>query len=286
MPDPARASNDAGPGLVSIRRYIDTPPEMRQPALSDNLICLHLGGAKEVRRWHDGRLGTHSVELGALTIMPANQANRWLTRGPIDFAHLMISPKLVAQLALEECDNASGSLHLLDTVGFRDPYLGSLFTALLKSIEGRAGAGRLYPDSLLTVLVVTLLKRHSTLSAAGGGQSAAPMLKGGIAAWRLRRVTDYMVAHCADDIALTDLASLSGLSRAQFFRSFKQSTGLTPHHFLTALRLDAAQTMLDARATPLAEVGARVGLSSPVTFTAHFKRRFGVTPRAYLASTG
>jgi AraC family transcriptional regulator len=62
---------------------------------------------------------------------------------------------------------------------------------------------------------------------------------------KLRRVVEYMMEYRSADIGLVELTVLAELSRAQFFRSFEQSTGITPHRYLTELRLDAAKVLLD-----------------------------------------
>ncbi len=283
MPDPAMAADYAG--QASIRRYTGTPPEINQPALSDNLICLHLGGAKEVRRWHEGRQHIHTVDFGALTIMPAHQTNRWLTHGPIDFAHLMLSPDLVRQVAIEEFDLDPHGFSLTDPVGFRDPHLEMLFTELLSAIESRNACGRLYADSLLVVLAVRLLRGHSNLaSPVAAERNVLTRRRGGLAPWRLQRVTEYMRGHLEADISLADLTALAGLSRAQFFRAFRQSTGLSPHRYLTALRLDMAKELLNDRELTPSDVHRAVGLTSPTRFTSLFRQRFGLTPKAYRAA--
>ncbi len=279
MPDPTLAAEYAG--QASIRRYTGTPPEMHQPAMSDNLVCMHLGGAKEVRRWHDGRQDVHNVDFGAMTIMPANQTNRWRTQGPIDFAHLMLGPDLVRQIMLEEFDRDPLGFSLADTVGFRDPHLEFLFAELLSAIENQKAYGRLYADSLLVVTVVRLLRGHSNLIGPATAPSGSGAQRGGMAPWRLHRVTDYMRTHMSADVSLADLTAVAGLSRAQFFRAFRQSTGLSPHRYLTTLRLDKAKLLLSDRGITTAEVGHSVGVTSPTRLTSLFRRRFGLTPRAY-----
>lgn len=279
MPDPALTADYAG--RASIRRYTGTPPEMRQPAMSDNLICMHLGGAKEVRRWHDGRKDVHTIDFGALTIMPANQTNRWVTQGPIDFAHLMLGPDLVRQIMLEEFDRDPPGFSFADTVGFRDPYLEFLFAELLNAIESHQAYGRLYADSLLVVTVVRLLRGHSNMISPPVAAAGIETQRGGLAPWRLRRVTDYMRAHMSADVSLADLTAVAGLSRAQFFRAFRRSTGHSPHRYLTALRLEEAKVLLSDREITPSQVGHDVGLASPTTLNSLFRQRFGLTPKAF-----
>lgn len=113
-----------------------------------------------------------------------------------------------------------------------DGLLASLLAALQQISQSR-GAG--YADDLARDLAGRLIARPSSTPSGGG------IASGGLAPWRLRRVTDYMAAHLDEDIALADLTALTGLSRAQFFRAFRQSTGQTPRRYLARLRLDAAR---------------------------------------------
>jgi AraC family transcriptional regulator len=283
MPAPSLSMHDEA-GHLSIRRYMGTSAEMRQPALNDNILCMHLGGAKKVQRWRDGRMTVHDVELGALTILPAHQVNRWLTTGPVDFAHLTLTDALIEQILTEEFGDALATSQLLDRVGIRDPYLETLFRNLLLAIETRTDGGHLYRDSLLVVLATTLISHHSSIRTREKGSVLTP--KGGLAGWRLRRVMDYMEADLAADVTLAELTTLTGLSRAQFFRAFKQSTGLSPHLYRSTLRLDRARTLLDETSFSVEAVAGAVGLHEGARFSARFKQRFGVTPRLYRQSKG
>lgn len=280
LPAPASASWPDDAGRVGIRRFTDTAAEMHQPALSDNLLCMHLGGAKRVRRWRAGRMDTYDIDLGALTVLPAGQANRWVTHGPIDFAHLTLDAALLHQIAIEEFDRESRACELIDSVGLRSPHIERLFERLLAASEGAGATGRLYSDSLLVVLTAALLEEHSTLPIRASAPAAHKT--GGLAGWRLRRVMDYMADRLRDDISLKELTTLTGLSRAQFFRAFKQSTGCSPHRYLARLRLDEARALLDGAEMDVAQVGEAVGLGE--RFSALFKARFGVSPKLYRLS--
>ncbi|MDQ2859940.1 MAG: AraC family transcriptional regulator [Pseudomonadota bacterium] len=269
-------------GAASIRRFTDTCAEMHQPALSHNVLCMHLGGPKTVRRWRGGRTTVHDIDLGALTVLPAGQANRWVTHGPIDFAHLTLDAAFLHQIAIEEFDREPGACELIDSVGLRSPQLEGLFHRLLVASEGRGATGRLYPDSLVVVLTAAMLEEHSNLPARPSTPAAHKT--GGLAGWRLRRVMDYMADKLRDDISLAELTALTVLSRAQFFRAFKQSTGSSPHRYLTRLRLEEARALLDGAELDVAQVGEAVGLGAGGRFSALFKTRFGVSPRLYRLS--
>jgi transcriptional regulator GlxA family with amidase domain len=66
----------------------------------------------------------------------------------------------------------------------------------------------------------------------------APQAHGGLSAGTMRRVREYVEAHLGDSINLAMLAAVAGLSVHHFAREFKQSAGVTPHHYLTRKRVE------------------------------------------------
>jgi len=272
LPPPIFAS--APGGEARVRRDVGLA-EVEQPALHETLLCLHLGGAKRIRRRRGGGVTTHEVAAGTLSILPWGQANGWSVEGPADAAQLVLRPELLAQIACEELGREGAELP--DLVGLRNPEIEGLFRRLLPAVENRGAAGRLYPDCLLVVLATTLVAEHAVRAR----PAAAAYSKGGLAGWRLRRVVDYMAANLAHDIDLAELTALTGLSRAQFFRAFKQSTGSSPHRFLAAMRLDHAKALLETSELAVADIASAVGLGDAGRLTAAFRVRFAVSPTLF-----
>jgi len=71
----------------------------------------------------------------------------------------------------------------------------------------------------------------------------APQSHGGLSAGAMRRVREYVEVHLGESIDLSMLAGVAGLSVHHFARQFKQSVGVTPHHYLTQKRVERAQEM-------------------------------------------
>jgi len=63
---------------------------------------------------------------------------------------------------------------------------------------------------------------------------------GGLSPNAMHRVRDYVELHLSETIDLSTLATVAGLSMHHFARQFKQSVGVTPHHYLTQKRLELA----------------------------------------------
>ncbi|MFC4991258.1 helix-turn-helix domain-containing protein [Rubritalea tangerina] len=97
----------------------------------------------------------------------------------------------------------------------------------------------------------------------------------------LKRLTDYMWGKLHSPIYVEDLASESNMSTFHFARSFKKTTGHSPHKYLTTMRLEKALTLMPKDDLSLADVASESGFSDQAHFTRVFKKKMGVTPAAY-----
>lgn len=102
---------------------------------------------------------------------------------------------------------------------------------------------------------------------------------------RVRRAVGIMRADPAHCPGITSVANLAGVSRAHFFRLFERSTGVTPHVFLNALRVEHAVAVVSASDRSLAEIGTGLGFGSPAHFSRFFRDHVSVPPGAFRAAT-
>lgn len=86
-----------------------------------------------------------------------------------------------------------------------------------------------------------------------------------------------------DPASLSDLASLSGISRFQLLRGFQRETGVTPHAYIVQLRVRLARRLLARGETP-AEAALMAGFADQSHLTRAFVRQFGITPGRYQAA--
>ena len=110
-----------------------------------------------------------------------------------------------------------------------------------------------------------------------------PMRKpSGLSARRLEAVLGYIGEHLHAALTLRDLAAVAHLSPYYFARRFKESTGLPPHQYIIARRIERAKQLLRGdEELSLAQVAARTGFWDQGHLTRHFKRLVGVTPRRF-----
>jgi len=98
---------------------------------------------------------------------------------------------------------------------------------------------------------------------------------------RLCRARDFLHDRHAEPLGLADLARQAGLSRFHFLRLFRDAFGVTPHEYLTRVRLGRAKTLLAVDHHSVTEVCFDVGFSSLGSFSTLFAERFGCPPSAW-----
>jgi AraC-like DNA-binding protein len=100
---------------------------------------------------------------------------------------------------------------------------------------------------------------------------------------RVQAVIEYMAAHLDENIALEDLAALTGLSRFHLLRVFRAATGLPPHTYFNHMRLRRAKRML-FDGSSIADAAAATGFADQSHLNRHFKAMWGVSPGAFITS--
>lgn len=102
--------------------------------------------------------------------------------------------------------------------------------------------------------------------------------RGGLPPGAMRRVREHVEVHFSESMDLVELAAVAGLSMHHFARAFKQSTGVTPHHYLVHRRIERAQEMLTRSELPLSEIALAAGFSDQSHLARHFRQMLGMTP--------
>ncbi|KLN55257.1 helix-turn-helix transcriptional regulator [Variovorax paradoxus] len=154
---------------------------------------------------------------------------------------------------------------------FRDPDLVARFLALHRALAGE-------PDPLLHQELLVrgfgaLFRRHAE---AGQRVPVAPA-----DARLLAPVLELMRDCHAERLTLEQMGQVADLTTFQLIGMFNRLTGLTPHTYLTQLRLRAAIRQLDAGQS-VADAALASGFYDQSALNKHFKRTFGMTPLQYV----
>ena len=100
------------------------------------------------------------------------------------------------------------------------------------------------------------------------------------------KIIAYIQKHYMEDLSLSGLADLYGLSPNYFSTLFKKKAGCNFIHFLTELRMTESKRFLLETHMPIHEIAEKVGYSSTSFFIRSFKKLESVTPTEYRNQKG
>lgn len=157
----------------------------------------------------------------------------------------------------------------------QDMHLSSLLFALERERVHGYPAGRLFLDGIEQALAAILVRYD------GIARRAPQVYKGGLAPYRMKRVTEFIHAHLEDEITLEELARDVGLSASHFCSLFRKTSGTTPHQFVLHCRIQHAKTLLGKSSNSILDVALASGFRTHQHFSRIFRRQVGISPRAY-----
>jgi AraC family transcriptional regulator len=106
-------------------------------------------------------------------------------------------------------------------------------------------------------------------------------VRGGLTVRQLRRVKDFIDAQISNEITISDLAAVAGLSQYHFIRAFKYTIGLPPYQYVLSERIHRAKGLLSKPDLSLGDVALAAGFSDASQLNRIFRKFVGVTPTAY-----
>ena len=275
VPFAAEAASDrlGWVGLEAARYCEPAASELNVPALTHHSLVLFVRPPEEMDLGYEGVKRHVPPPAGAISLVPAGCPHRVRTSGRRDQLHLFLEPGLVARVAAEAFDLDPARLTVPPLDGLELPHLRAAMAAVgAEMANGRPG-GPLAAESLANVLAVHLL-RHVLAP-----RRLERRRDGVLPRRRLRAVVEYIEEHLDGGPSLAQLAAVVGLNPYHFARQFKAATGLPPHQYVIARRVERAKQLLQAGTDlSLAEVALHAGFSDQSQFSRHFKRLAGVTP--------
>lgn len=98
---------------------------------------------------------------------------------------------------------------------------------------------------------------------------------------RICIVKDYLHSNYMEKPSLSDVSSAACLSVPQLIRQFKTVFQVTPHQYLTRIRLTNAARLLKHTSTPVNEITWMCGFENVSAFCRAFKSKYGVQPISF-----
>ena len=258
-------------GAASLDLFTISVPagDAESPLDTAAMIDMHLGApvAADVRLDSRSRrvLQTH----GSFNVLPAGVTGRWHMAGPVEALILRLPTPLLEDTA-EAMGLPSGAATLSPAVYLRDPQIERISWVLQAEHDDGYASGRLFVDGLANALAARLLALQSHAT------PATP--RGGLPAWRLRRVTDYIEAHLDRALSLAELAEVAGFSVSHFKSLFKQSLGAPVHRYVLERRVARAALRLREGTQSLADIALESGFSHQSHMARSIRRVLGVSP--------
>lgn len=210
---------------------------------------------------------------GAMALVPMKHSNQARWEQQIEVMMLNLDSQLLSRNAEElfEIDQ----IELLPYAQIYDSLILQIGMALKADLESHKLGGRLYAETLTNALAVHLLRNYSSHN------YKLVCYLGGLSPTQLALIKDYINDRLDQELNLEELTAIAQLSAYHFCRSFKRSTGFTPHQYVIRQRVERAKLMLKGGKMAIAEVAIACGFTHQSHLNRHFKRLTGVTPKKF-----
>lgn len=103
----------------------------------------------------------------------------------------------------------------------------------------------------------------------------------GSSSYIMHKVMAFIDRHFTEDLQLSQMLSMAGMSKSSFSSLFKERTGKTFVNYLKYLRIEYAKKLLCETDNPISNIGEQVGYPDERYFRRVFMELCGVTPAAF-----
>ena len=174
-------------------------------------------------------------------------------------------------------------------------FLGKNSIKLFREYRQRYGSVITYkPDSSVVKQAWNILKNADEIENAYKNSSVAYIfimqmfeesrfeneITRNVPAW-VQQVKEFCAKNIESDIVIEDLAAIANCSKWHFSRQFSLYEGVSPHRYLTGLRIKLAQQLLESSVFSIKEIAEKCGFYDLTYFGKVFKSYFNVPPSVY-----
>jgi AraC family transcriptional regulator len=261
---------------ILVEEFHQPPGQEAYQNATEHTLCLSLNRRPtRLVQAIDHQRCTGLFGKGDLSIAPAGSRlfSQWQQED--QYLRVRIASEFLQQVAQSTIETGSNPIELMPEFRARNPQIEQISLMLLSELRNGGLAGALYVESLTNLLAVQLLRDYSAV------QPCVMLYEGGLTDCQRLQVTDYIHDRLADEIQLSDLADLLGLSQFHFSRLFKQSMGVTPYQYVLQQRVERAKQLLKTTELSIMEIALLCGFSSHSHLGKWFRHSVGMTPKAF-----
>jgi AraC family transcriptional regulator len=252
--------------------------DLWEPLPSSDLALILFTEGEIIFETREGRrTSRRTVQPGQGRIIPSGAVEqvRWFSdiSRNVRTTHIFIPKELFDSCADEYRSAGSRSREIEHAISwFADPAINAVCGSLVDAVHD--GVPGLYADTAALFIAKHLLSMRSGTDLLAEEENRS----GSISDQRLARVIEYMQVNYARSVSIEDLSHEAGISKFHFVTLFRKKVGVTPHRYLTDLRLNKAATLLRNSRSTIEQVARACGYGHGAQFTTAFTRYFDKTP--------
>jgi AraC family transcriptional regulator len=271
-----RSSGDRWAGLV-LEEHATPACVIPQHEHREHFLHVVIEGDAEYEVKTGGTTQRFHGRPGTLFVLPRGTVDELRWDAPTRRVAVAMQPELFARARGSAADR--DDIELTERWNLEDPHISAVVRAMALDLEAGSPAGRLYGQSLANALAVYLLNRYAVR------RQTPALIRGGLAPATLRRVLDYIESSLADDLRLSDLSAIAGMSEHYFLERFRASIGVPPHRYVLTQRVERARRLLGdrERKRSVIEAAADSGFTNASHFARVFRRFTGQSPSRFQA---
>lgn len=250
---------------VELMRVSDLTHEYPRHIHEDYCIAAILGGTET----HICRGKSYRASAGEVMLINAHEAHSTHS-AKSEYRAIHISPKRLGQIAEEIVTSRNFSPVSFLSPVMTDSLIFRLILDLHLKVERKASP--LEQESEFLVAISVLLARQEKIRLNLKTVGKEPRSVG--------LVRDYLRSNFAENVSLSELASLTGLSPYHLLRVFRNQTGIPPHEYQIQMRVIQAGRLL-RKGYSISDAAHETGFFDQSHFSRNFKRITGMTPGLY-----